>query len=341
VTVLADENAKATEQDLKIDAIFLSKALVDGAPGQIETVKVLFTQPGKDGRFISISARELNDYGSGKITAPQLLSFLRFIDVEAEKAPEVQSGSQMERRLLVWRRIEKLKKEGTGVKPFENLFSDMEASAKTGDSEKVETKIAFLESKLSEQEEQLTLARKAARGAGVPARAVTEQHAQGGGTGTASASSASGYIPPEGDALKAAFKFKGDDVVREAETKSPADGRKLREMKSEIEKAFANKQEPTAFMLLHQFQTAAAKIIGYDPLAPGGGPRQQSGNNNNNNQTASGRTQPAVWGRSDSGDQNEGPRGGGPFNGGPQGGGRQGGGPPFGPGGGPPGGGPP
>ena len=70
----------------------------------------------------------------------------------------------------------------------------METSARAGEADKVETKVAFLESKLTEQEEQLKLARKAARGAGVPARAASDQH---GAAGTPVASGAAGgYIPP-------------------------------------------------------------------------------------------------------------------------------------------------
>src|ERR1700733_4677394 len=64
VTVVAEEDPKSADQDLKIDAIFLSKALIEAAPSQISTVKVLFSQIGKPGRYISIGKDQISEYGS-------------------------------------------------------------------------------------------------------------------------------------------------------------------------------------------------------------------------------------------------------------------------------------
>ena len=173
VTVLAEEDEKASTQDLKIDAIFISKALVDTVPNQINSVKVLFSQPGHTGRFLKVSKSEILEYGSGKLTAAQLLSSLLISEVEPEHAPSVQPGLQYERRLILWRRIDKLKEAGTGVKPFEDIFQSIEELAKAGDDSKFSERLSYLESKLSEQEEQVAQIKKAARGHGVPSLQTT------------------------------------------------------------------------------------------------------------------------------------------------------------------------
>jgi len=87
VTVLTEEDAKTSEQDLKIDALFLSKALMEAAPGQIEKVKILFSQSGREGRFIIIDNKEIQDFGHGKISPEKMLATMRFADVEPERAP--------------------------------------------------------------------------------------------------------------------------------------------------------------------------------------------------------------------------------------------------------------
>src|SRR5579871_3951535 len=54
VKVIAMKDGTATEADMKVDAIFLAKALIDGAEGQVTSVEVLFMQEGRDDRFVVI-----------------------------------------------------------------------------------------------------------------------------------------------------------------------------------------------------------------------------------------------------------------------------------------------
>ncbi len=175
VTVMAQSEEASGERDLKIDAIFLAKALFQHAGGQISKVKVLFSQAGHGGRYVSITEKQIGEYGSGKITAEQFLGMLHLSSVEAEKAPDVVQGPQFERRLLVWQRIEKLRQQGTGVTPIEANFAEVETAIKGGNQDESK-KLTYLESKLAEQEGLVKQARNAARGLGITApRASSER----------------------------------------------------------------------------------------------------------------------------------------------------------------------
>jgi len=272
VTVLAEEPAGLSDRDLKIDAIFLSKTLIDAAPTQIQKVKVLFTQAGANGRYVTVDAREIMDYGSAKISAEKLLSTMILLDVQQEKAPTVVEGPEMDRRLLAWRRIEKLKLQGTGVSPFENLFKEIEAAAKGSDGAKVADKLQFLESKLTSQEEQVRLAHKAASGHGVPASAFgAGAHTTSAGASPVANISASIPLPPlpqNSEALKALYGFKADEVARLVKDKNYKLGLQMIELKKKIDEFFAAKKDGEAFALLAQFTANAKQVLGKDPFAP-------------------------------------------------------------------------
>lgn len=173
VTVLTTPYEGAGRRDLQIEAIFVARALIEGAPGQVERVKVIFAgRPfqgvsSEEGLVANVDKAMILDYGSGKVSAEKLLAAVRLTSVQPETAPNVVPGPQQERRLLVWQRIDKLSQQGTGVKPFEVLFDSAEEVARGGDSSALSAKLEDLEIKLSEQEEQVALARKVAQGKGV------------------------------------------------------------------------------------------------------------------------------------------------------------------------------
>ncbi|HEY9788216.1 MAG TPA: hypothetical protein V6D17_22700 [Candidatus Obscuribacterales bacterium] len=278
VTLLAHKEAKALDQDLKIDAIFLAKRLVDAAPAQIESVKVLFSQAGRDGRYITVRKKDLLDYGSGKIPPAKFLSSLMLIPVEQKKTLEVAEGPQFERRLLISQRIDRLRDQGTGVGPFETIFKEIEAGVKSGND--VSSKLAFLESKLSSQEEILRQAKNAQRGLGVsvPARPGTAS-AAGSQSGTAAQAGAPTFIPPDAEILKKTFAQQADSIIKQAQAKNSSAGQQLLTLKQTIEQMFAKKADAHGFMYMSQFQNLAAQTLGFDPLrpqqAPGGTTSQQ------------------------------------------------------------------
>jgi len=94
---------------------------------------------------------------------------LLLVTVEANPSADqsVCEGPMVERRLLIWRRIEKLKEQGTGVQAFEALFKDAEGSAKASDEASLSKKLTYLESKLNAQEEHVRQAKMAQQGRGI------------------------------------------------------------------------------------------------------------------------------------------------------------------------------
>jgi hypothetical protein len=275
VTVLAEEREVAQDKDLKIDSMFLARTLIEGAPGQIEKVKVLFSQTGKPARHVTISRAEINDFSAGRISAATLLQSLALVSVQADNMPEINDGPEVERRLLAWKRIDKLRAQGTGVSPFEAIFKEIQGLAKANDAEKVSQKLTYLESKLTGQEEQVKQAKDSLRGRGVPAIKTASSAGAGAGASPSghgsppAQSAASGYIPPEAEHLKATFNAQSNEIISQVTRKNSSEGYRLRDLKSEIEKAFSNHQDAKAFELLHSFDLAATKVLGSSAFGPG------------------------------------------------------------------------
>lgn len=159
---------KTSDQDLKIDALLVAKSLYDAAPQELNSCKIIFSNGGKDARYTIISRQKVSEYSSGSVNAQELLGSLSLTAVVQESQPEVVEGPFYERRILVWERIENLRKQGTGVKPFESLYSDLEGSIKANDDQKtIFNKLTSLEEKLSGQETQIAQAKKVAQGKGI------------------------------------------------------------------------------------------------------------------------------------------------------------------------------
>lgn len=323
VTVLTEEDSKTADQDLKIDALFLSKTLMEAAPGQIEKVKVLFSQSGHDGRFIVIDSKEIQDFGHGKISPEKMLATMRFLEVEPERAPDVVPGAEFERRLLVWNRIKRLRQQGTGVGPFENIFREIENAAKAGDTAKVTEKVPYLESKLSDQEEQVKQAKKSAQGRGVPSIA-SRASAQQAGSNPAGAASGQrggggGFIPADAERIKKIYNQDSENWVRAIEAKNSSQGATMRKLKKSIDEKFAAKQDAAAFEEIGTMATTVKQDLGIDPFRPDGDQGGRGGGGQMGGQNGGG-----PMGGPNGGGPMGGPNGGGPM-GGPNGGGPMGG----------------
>ncbi len=159
---------KTSDQDLKIDALLVAKALYDAAPQDLTSCKIIFSNGGKDAKYTIISRQKVSEYSSGSVNAQELLGSLALTAVVQENQPEVVEGPFYERRILVWERIENLRKQGTGVKPFEHLYLELESSIKANDEQKaIFNKLTSLEEKLSGQETQMAQAKKVAQGKGI------------------------------------------------------------------------------------------------------------------------------------------------------------------------------
>ncbi len=159
---------KTSDQDLKIDALLVSKSLFDSSGQELTASKIIFSNGGKEAKYTIISRQKVSEYSSGAVNAQELLSSLVLTPVMQENQPEVAEGPFYERRILVWERIENLRKQGTGIKPFEQLSADLEASIKSNsDQKEIFKKLTSLEDKLSGQEQHSAQAKKVAQGKGI------------------------------------------------------------------------------------------------------------------------------------------------------------------------------
>ncbi len=321
VTVVADKNANASDKELKIDAIFLGKTLLDNAPGQVTDIKVVFSQQDKEGRYIQISSQQIKDFGSGKIEPDKFLASIYLVPVAGEQTPDVVQGPQFERRLLVWKRIDHLRKMGTGVRPFQNAFKDVETQAASGKTDDLSEKISNLERTLSQQENILQEAKRIARGKGIVSasggKSFGTAQAIKNDSGSVNANQPqagvdSNYIPKEANQIKAAFNQKSDTLVRQVEMKDRTKGQSLRSLRVTINSLFTQGKQAEAFRSIREFQTIVYQTVGVDLMAPDGGHQGQGGGPQGGG--------PMGGGNNGFGG---GPPGGGPPNGGPQNG------PPF------------
>ncbi|MFN8655784.1 MAG: hypothetical protein U0105_05560 [Candidatus Obscuribacterales bacterium] len=315
ITVVAEEGPAATDNDLKIDAVFLAHALVSDSPDQVNNVKVVFLQTGKNSRSVTVDKTQITEYEKGALSGKDLVDSLELKFEAARQERALEPGPELERRTQISKRIDKLRVQQVGVRPFENALSEIEALVKQK-SPDIDQRVSILEGQLADQEAILRKRLKAST-------LVAKGSGAGGTGGTASTgtgqvkSAAAGYVPPEAAHLKAVFQRDSDNLIRSVQLKNPKVGAQLRDIKKTIDAAFATGREPEAFQTLHEFQILVQQTINVDMFAPGGGSQQGGGQG---------------------GGPMGGGQGGGPMGGGPMGGGFPGGGPPGGP---PPGGGPP
>ncbi len=260
VTVLADEPTKSSDRNLKIEAIFLAKTLIEGAPGQIDKVQVIYSKKGEDGRFISIKKKEIQEYGQGRITAEAFLGSLHFAYVEPDDLPQVEVGPLKERRLLILERIEKLRKAGTGVKPFENIFQGIESAIKAGETTDLAKRLDDLEFRLGEQEEQMALAKKTASGHGLTivrnkswsSSANAMQPGNQAGAGTRTNANGGSFKALEGE-----FATHAAQEINKLAERNPTEAARLRELKRQIDEKFAANRGGEAVALIEQFKQIA------------------------------------------------------------------------------------
>ena len=85
VIVQTRRSAKASDNDCKIDALFLAKTLLDAYPNQIQKVNVLFHRDSDDTfNKVTVTPKIVEDFGAGIIDQPKLLGSLKITVDSAE-----------------------------------------------------------------------------------------------------------------------------------------------------------------------------------------------------------------------------------------------------------------
>jgi hypothetical protein len=159
-TILTRRPNKSPESDTKIDAMLISKTLFDSYGAQLNNVQVLFsTEEAPDAYSkINVTHQQVKDFGSGKVTEAQMLASLQVAHEDdrtlvPEPQTELAPGPYLEQRMALQDQIQDLKQGGTGTKPFEDMFNQVEESIKAGNSQQAHEQLTSLAEKLKEQVE--------------------------------------------------------------------------------------------------------------------------------------------------------------------------------------------
>ncbi len=171
VTVITKRSSKMNDDDCKIKAVLMAKALMDAQPKQLAAVKVLYTTDGESSLSrVVVGAGDVQAFAGGTITEKQLLASLDLAKEagasDAGKA-SVASGAQKEKRIVLQSRIDALKQGGTGVAPFQKMFNDIEDLTKAGKTKEASQLIDDLSTKLASQESLRDQAKRVGEGRGV------------------------------------------------------------------------------------------------------------------------------------------------------------------------------
>lgn len=178
-TILTRRHPKATDDDLRIDAVLITKSVLDSF-NTIGTVQVLFRdEDSSGGKSVEVTAGDIKTYANGTIDPKKFLATIAVTNVggddEAiksklsaeEKKLSVSPGLYEEQRLLLMDRINTLRRKGTGVAPFEVMFAQLETQVKSGQSAVLKESIQKLGEKLAAQEDLVRQASRTGSGRGI------------------------------------------------------------------------------------------------------------------------------------------------------------------------------
>ncbi|MBZ0189508.1 MAG: hypothetical protein K8F91_24895, partial [Candidatus Obscuribacterales bacterium] len=192
-------------------------------------------------------------------------------DVQDVSAPKVMPGSMFESRLLIRKRIDDLKEEGTDVRFYEAGFNDLEASVKQGNGEILQSKLKLLSDRLRDQEDLLAQARKAAAGKGVPAVKQTEpvrsDHLTRLDKMRAPGTSVDKMVLN-------LFAKRSDDLLKRLTKGNGADLKDARALKQAADDLIAAGKEKQAIIKIRQLSAIFVKHFGSDPFVSGNFPRR-------------------------------------------------------------------
>ncbi|MBX9938086.1 MAG: hypothetical protein K2Y32_02475 [Candidatus Obscuribacterales bacterium] len=180
-TVLTRRHPRAKEEDMKIDAVLITKSVLDAYGYCLDGVRVLFRdEDGTNGKKIAVTEQDIKNYGAGTMEPDQFLASLKLLNIDGEldgdtstsargleSSLSVSPGPYEEQRLILLDRINSLRKRGTGVAPYEKLFAAMDEAAKTSSASDVKLQVTRLAEKLKEQEQLCRQAEMVSRGQGV------------------------------------------------------------------------------------------------------------------------------------------------------------------------------
>jgi len=178
--ILTRRHPHATDDDMRIDSILITKSVLDSFTGGIDTVKVLFRdEDASGGKCVLVTANDIKEYATGSMEPKKFLATIAVNNIGGDdevnrskiSADEskmiVSPGPFEEKRLLLMDRINTLRRKGTGVAPFEAIFAQIDQLAKAGRPAPVRDAIGALGEELSQQEDMVRQASRTGAGHGI------------------------------------------------------------------------------------------------------------------------------------------------------------------------------
>jgi hypothetical protein len=160
ILVTTQKKAKASDSELKIQSVLLSKIAFEAVPSGPQRVQLTFFDFDTDGYSqVVVKRAEVMLFGEGKLSQKDLFTSLEVKSSgaleETSASTAVAAGPLQPDRLLALGRIERLKKRGTNVSGFQKLFDQIETSAKQDQKEETSKELSDLNRRLKDQEDVL------------------------------------------------------------------------------------------------------------------------------------------------------------------------------------------
>jgi hypothetical protein len=165
IVITTERKPKSTDNECKIEAVLIGKAMFETVPSDFQRTKVLlFDYVNDKCSEVTVKRAEVKLFGSGGLTEKELLSSLELniTDASDQSAPgAVAPGPMQAGRISLLARIQRLKSRGTDTAPFEKMFAALEESAKSNDSAAVHGQYEELKRVLNEESDMVKSARSA------------------------------------------------------------------------------------------------------------------------------------------------------------------------------------
>lgn len=173
-TVVVQRDPKASDEDCKIDAVLLTRTLMDKYPAQLVRVKSVFVRSPGECAQATVTAGDIRSFSNGAIDKKSLLDSIELVKLgplEAMKSiskadPAANSGAVagplQPWRLLTLEHINKLAAVGVNVKVYLDEFNQIEGLAATSQQKELRRRLLHLNEQLREQE-RMTIQAKQSR----------------------------------------------------------------------------------------------------------------------------------------------------------------------------------
>jgi hypothetical protein len=165
LVITTERKPKSTDNECKIEAVLIGKAMFETVPNDFQRTKVLLFDYGNNKcSEVTVKRAEVKLFGSGGLTEKELLSSLELITTDASEQSEsgaVAAGPMQTGRISLLARIQRLKSRGTDTAPFEKMFAALEESAKANDSAAVHSQYEELKRVLNEEFDMVKSAKSA------------------------------------------------------------------------------------------------------------------------------------------------------------------------------------